>query len=754
MAKKRFFLIFWISFILLSFGAYANVDYVNAGSNNTDFNLGRGIFSTVDELGVTYYTAGLTDSKRIPLVTDADGNGISEVYVMDDDEVKVYEGIELDFKASFDYYSGTPRTSYPIMFDIDGDNVTEYIFAVESTTPYPEIVILSYNGTDLVNETTYQDSDFGVGDSIITCIDTNKCLYTGSNYYTAQDIPATVTVTAVSFNSTDDIDKVTLFSESYANDILFCRSDVPYISHGVKNNVDYYFISYILGVNGGGGNGGVYIAWVSVDSDNQLTLEHDTDEGLDLDINGASVNCNDISIRSFFTSPLASEGLLDDVGYEIVVGYQTSSSEYRMDLYDNDGDFKDDFPETDDSDGVLIGNVFMMDAFPQSSTLGRTFCVVGWDFEDEQQTLTCGSKFKSGLAETNEYVWNIPDGYNNSINDDIANSVCHSGQQSNALTDSIDLDEFLTTYGVFSVDDDSCSFSAIKGKYECEADREFMNGAGLSALISADLEHIGNDDLLAMTDTALYLFDDGISNAPVDQVDIYYNPCPVDTIIKVNETMLITVTGYDGNEDYSLDNDLLRYNITVYKDTNNQMVDSAVNVTSGSPRTFTFNLNKTTASGIIEIIVTDNIAGNDPFIVTQSFVVATDGVEYGDTTCTNSYFTEEEEETAAETGAVEETDITDNSILNAANTIYGLTGIGGSLLWFIIMFVVAIGMWMNGKSGAESTTLGAVALVEIILLILGVMLGFISIALIIIFVLLAIIVIGLWIGRMITGTSN
>lgn len=774
---KKFGVCFGLFFLMLMSSAFADSDYWNIGSNESQFSLGRGIFSQVDELGLSYYTAGLTDAKRIPLVADADGNGVSEIYVMDDDEVKVYEGIELDFKASFDYSSGTPRPSYPILFDIDGDNDTEYIFADESRSPYPEIFILSYNGTDLVNETSYQDADFGIGDSIITCIDANKCLYVANEYYNSEDLPAVVDVIAVSFNSTDDIDKVTLFSDSSASDVLFCRPDVPYISHGVKNNVDYYYVSFI-DATVGGGNAGVYIAWVIVDDDNQLILDNSEYIAETFSISGSG-NCNDHKeIRSKASSPLANEGLLSDVGYELVVAYQTSASEFRMMLYDNDGNFQDDFPETDDSNGILVSNVFMADVFPQVSTLGRTFCVVGWDFEDEQQTLTCGSKFKSGLAETNEYVWSIPDGYNNSVNSDLANSVCHSGQQSNALTDSIDLDEFLTTYGVFSVDDDSCSFSVLLGKYLCSATREFQNGAGLSALISIDLEHIGNDDLLAMTDTALYLLDDGITNGAVDEVDVYFNPCPTDTIIKVNETMLITITGYDSNSDYGLDNDLLEYNVTIYKDTTNEQKGTYGNITSGSPRTFTFPLNKTIASGIIEITVTDNV--NDPYVIEQTFSVGLDGIEYGDAVCTNSYTDVEAGESCTidddcDSGysciggecvessgeceddgdcpdgfvCVSQTDGTkecksENLIKRSVNEFDGLLHIGSLSVWLLIMILMDIILVMEANKyfrGMDSRYLFAIiTALDLIWIVLGVIATVLSYWIILLLILIGVIV--------------
>lgn len=643
---KKFVMFLFIVCLLGSI-AHADSDYWSAGSNESQFNLDRGIFSLVEELDTTYYTAGMTDTKKMPLVADLDNDGTAEIYILDEDEIKVYEGITLAFQASYDF-GDEQRTSYPIIFDIDGDGTEEYIIVLEEDE---HMLIMNFSGTELINETRYTLSlTYDKGETIIACRGVDDCAMA---YALRPDTCATsncADLGIIYFNSSK-VGNPTILEETGGvggqNYGGFCRPDVPYINvvdYDLDGDEDYVFSYAQIADADGTEDYGVYVSWVDMTSkvatETQSVLLGSGSQMDNFQIDDLVYCYSSTQVGHSFTSPLMNRYLLDDTGYELVVGYQTSDTEYRMDMYDKDASFKDDFPEADDSNGILLSNVFMADVFPNSNTIGKSFCIVGWDFEDKEQVLTCGSKFKGDLAETNEYIYTITDGYNNSRNYDIGNTIAHSGQQSNALTDGIDLDEIITTYGVFTVDDSSCSWS-ILGKYVCDADRIYQNGAGSSVFFSSDIEGIGNEDLLAMTNTALYLFDDGISNQPVSSVDAYFNPCPTNTIIKLNETMIITVTGYDGNSDYGLDDDTLTYNVTVYKDTDNELNDTETGVTSGSPRQFSFNLNKTISSGIIEILVTDNI--NDPLILEQSFTVGNDGVEFGDVTCTYSTTSAEEE---------------------------------------------------------------------------------------------------------------
>lgn len=754
--KKLVIILACVLYIVCLLSVGAKPLYLNVGSNETQFELGRGIFSAIDEVDVSYYSAGLSNGKHIPLVADADQDGINEVYIIDGDDIKVYEGIELEYQASFDYGTATDRVSFPIIYDIDDDGILEYIFVDESKSPYEELFILEFNGTHLNNQTSFQLSSVGAGDSMVACMSPNKCIVVAGKYRTAEDSPNYAGILAVSINSTEQVDSMTVYQDTNVNAILFCRSAISFIATTTEETQEQYVFSFGEATFGDISKAGVRIFWVSVNSTNELELEHSAyaDEfqsGALFSLSDEGHHCDDPeNIRAQFTSPLVSDDFADKPFSQAIIATMESDSEFVMLMYDYEGNFIDDYPETDDSNGVIISNVFRATAFPDDN--GRSFCVVGfqgsgaeYETSDLQQNIVCASEYSGELVSTFEYSIPIASfGYNNSYNvgNHRANLLSHSAQHSNALSESVDLSEVLTTYGIFSLDYDSCEINIAYGRGFCDAERVFMNGAGKSAFMSVDIENIGSEDLIAMTDLGLYVYDDGIGNRPVKQVDIYYNPCPVDVIIKINETLLMTVTGYDGNSDYGLADDLLTYNATIYKDDTNEMTDSYENVTSGSPRSFTFVLNKTIASGLIEVIVSDNIAGNEPFIVEQTFSVGLSGVKYGDLTCTNSYGVEAEEGEINESMSLTPSET--NYVKSGLSELNSLLGIGLLAIWIILMIYIDIQLIVNtsdyfGNLGSKYL-FAIVIFVDLLWIFLGVMFAIVSLWLILLLIIFGIIV--------------
>lgn len=100
------------------------------------------------------------------------------------------------------------------------------------------------------------------------------------------------------------------------------------------------------------------------------------------------------------------------------------------------------------------------------------------------------------------------------------------------------------------------------------------------------------------------------------------------------------------------------------------------------------------------------------------------------------------------------TDTDDNAITQAFRDI-PTGGLGFDLIWYIIMFVVGMAVFLGVAQTAGGTAaMGGLIIVEIFLLIMGTLLGFVSPAIIITIVVVGVIVGGFWIRKMSTGSAN
>lgn len=100
------------------------------------------------------------------------------------------------------------------------------------------------------------------------------------------------------------------------------------------------------------------------------------------------------------------------------------------------------------------------------------------------------------------------------------------------------------------------------------------------------------------------------------------------------------------------------------------------------------------------------------------------------------------------------TDPRDNAIINAFREI-PTGGLGFGVIWLIVMFVVGIAVFMTTAEHVNGTVaIGGTIIIEVFLLILGTILGFVPPAIIISIVVLGLIVIGLFLRRSFTGSEN
>ncbi|NIV12565.1 MAG: hypothetical protein GWN62_15180 [Aliifodinibius sp.] len=751
--------------------SFAVSTYENIGSENQQFELDRGIFSLLDEDDLTTFTAGFSQTKRFPIASDLDNDGITEFYVFDQDDIEVYEGKELTFVTSSDF-GNDERVNFPIIFDIDGDTNKELIFVLEETNV---IQSYSFNGSDLQQEINVSYSglaDSGDGETMIACREANDCILLFIEDFDAcSGISNCETASVAHFNTTAVSSQITLQQTGgvSSNDRgLYCRSGVPQMvvdDYDVDGETEYIFtFGAFSEIQASANEAGVYIYWIgsdgssiSVEGSEFIDLEAENDP---FDFDGAQ-SCDTQNFQDVFTSPLVERDLLNDVGSELIVGYQTSSEEFKMTMYDKDYNAGDDFPPADDSNGNIIGNPFLADAFPES-TGDVDFCMVGYNRDlavipqEFKQIIVCGSKFKSGF-ETAEFQHTFPEGiFNVTTNYEIATTIAHSVQHSNAQTDSIDLNEVLTAYGIYTIDDSTCSPNILL-KDLCDSSEVYANDLGNSFSLAIDSEGVGNDDLIFMTDVGLFYIDDGIGNLPPDSMSINTNPCVTDSILKQNTTLQITVTATDGNSDVFLDDDDLIINVSIYSGKSYEQRQGATNITSGSPKQFFFPVNVTGASEKITVTVSDGT--NDPVTNSETtFTVANTGLEFGDSSCDITLL-EDVEIADVEDGLLvdaEGNEFNNNTITSSLVQVADVSGVSVKLIYVLLMLflavVIIVGTQFSGQRQLNMTALMAVLfVVEGFAVVIGAFLGIFGIGLILTLSVILLGGLGIWISRIFIG---
>lgn len=705
--KKTIFLsfisLFFIFFLCLIPNAIATTEYNQSGNYDTQYHLGLGYWNSELE-DFDSYSAGLADDLRNPpLLSDLDRDGISELIILDGDTIKLYQNITLDLLDGVSL-DADERYSNMIAFDIDADNLTEIIIIEEESE---KLHLYEYNGTSFHEQVevslaglTAYESEF-----MIQCRDTNDCLMAYSNRINGVANPGTSW--AAAFNSTA-VGAETGIGTTAPSDGIMCTPQIRHIALGDYDKDGT--IEYVLTFGEVVGNvlTSVHIHWIHVAA--MVTAEEHETEQTSPNINIGATNCETGIAGRYFSSPLVHniDGLIGN-GLETVVAVAYDADEYKMYSFESDASAHDDYPEVQQSDGLIISNVFIANTF---SDTGRSdFCVAGYDTTDDILDVTCASEQTGDLIETREYFYDTD--YDLTISYRNLNILSHSTEQSTVTTEGVNLDEIINSYGVFTFDEDSCDITA-----NCDLTNIFENPEEDATTLNLDLEDTGRDDILTVTDTNIFLLDDQFENQGGEITSYTINPC-LDATWQINTTVQVQIEVTDDEDD-----DVSARSFLYYDEANEQDSDWSVNASSGTTFSFSFIANSTTPSSILKLVGRDveNPTENDT--IDLSFSVGDNGVVYGDCSTTVDITDEDEEE-----AEVTETDLNNNSITNFVNAFTENTGLGGSLLWLIIMVITAAFIWTSTGShaeGAGSYAFGVIAIVEVLLIIIGAILGFLS----------------------------
>jgi len=764
--------IYSILFLLIISIAFAATSYNQSGSDTGEYSLGTGFFNE-QLLDTQIFTKTLTDSRLIPLINDLDNNGINEIVILDDDTIEIYQNKELDLIAGFTLQLNA-RTSNMIIFDVDGDSDNEIIITTEETGDFPRIYILGFNGTDLINESSFKMSgtgspnlDHSNGEVMVACRATNDCLMAYANKITGTDeANAAGEQFVTTFNSTGFGGAEVLIDTVPSGTTAFCYPKIQNIVTNDYDNdgdVDYIFTNFELAGSSAGFRLNIYY----IDVDGVTPSESRQELALD-DVTGITrtgSSCQTDNYGRFITSPLVFDLDAGKSGKETVVGFNINNNEFKMHSYDASGStesaaFIDDYPETFDATGEIVSNPMRANVF--SDTGNQDFCVLGIDPDDTSTGCTigcidllCASEATSSFLESLEFKFNTDGSFNLTQDYDEWTAITHSGKHSTAQEtigdplfgnfDPSNPDEFINSYGVFKIQEATFNGSSFVKTLT----RIFATPRDNAVIIANDLEKEvtvgGREDLLLLTDTNIFYVDDKFTNSPATISAFTIQPC-IDATWKLNTTVQVTITPTD------VDNDNVAAKATLYLgDTNEQDVNFSINVSSGTAIPFgDFIANKTIGVGTLRLQARDtqNVAEVD--IVDVVFSVGTNGVSFGECTTTVDLDAEAAAISALNLSADA---IANQAIVNFVEETSNVFKISPIVLVLLLMlgWTIAV-LTTKGDSGSESiVSMNKVIFMvvgNIFILLVAIIAGAISFAVLLTIAVLAIVIIGLWVSRM------
>lgn len=724
--------------ILNSLSAFASTSYIELG-NKKDFALGSGVFDA-DITPITF-TRSINFPLWSPLIADLDNDSINEIIVIDGNTLKLFQNKTLEILDTFNLgFTNPNRSSNPLIFDIDGDGTLEFIIAEQGSDM---LQIINYNGTSISGINIPILMTVADGETLISCESSNSCLMVVSEH-SMIDTGTFNKLSVQAFNSTNFTgDILTLSIGGPSNFRNFCFSSIRTLPFADIDNdgVNEFVLSY-LSVPQVSVPFDINMRVLSINESNSVVLEigYTADDfGIfRFDTFDSGASCESTHAGTFFTSPY-----LDDIdggssnGIETVIGIMLTIDTYKMISYNSDGSFLDDYPEVTQADGVIISNIFKANAFTNTGLVD--FCIAGFKDTTNILDVTCASEQTSSIPETREYPLSTVLLYNISNIYGQKHMLAHSGEHdgTNSVT------EVLLSYGVFELDNSGCFLG------NCDLNLLWENPKGSSTLISVDLENVGQDDILALTSTNLWYFDDEFTNSPAEIDSYFINPC-IDQTWKQNTSVEVRITPTDINSD------LVRARSILYFGEDNLTVqDSGFSSfqTSGTTFSFSFIGNVTKTNANLRLIVTDFVNNNTNVTQDVSFSVGTEGVVKGDCTTDVDLITVTENITIVDV-ADEENNTIDTGITNLKNDI-GLVGIGNATIWLLLMLLVAYGIWTGGSTQKNLDhpiiLFGIVCMAEFFMLLLGLKLGYIGFGTIFSVLIIAIAIITVAMRRQVVG---
>lgn len=750
--KKVFCAVFLLILAALAaLPSFALRSYNDTGTEDGSFYTGQGIFNDNNpQLSVTTASKSLTGIKGVPLVADLDNDGTNEIILIDSTNLRMYHDASLDVVDALSL-PADERASNLLAYDIDADGRAEVIFFMEQSGI---LQIIDWNGSSLTNQSSVKmptDNDFAGGEAVIECGAADSCLIAYTDGVSSAS-PTGYNLSVAVFDSTAIYNSISLVSVTTGGkQQCFPKvRNMEYVNLDGVGGDEYVFntMEFISGSDD------IMYFWSISVSGTTPTLadSYNTDNfGLghgDFNLwSVGDVHCVDSNLGRYFT-PLVVHDFdgASGNGLEVAVGSMVDEDEFIMGLFESDFDFIDDFPESFEADGVIVSNVMLSNIF--SDTGLNDFCVMGQQDVNQELDLLCGTYSTGDLFETYEFKASTSGDFNVTKDYGFLGILSHAGQYSDTqVLEGNDATEVLSAYGVYRIDDTTYNGSLFVLSMENIFDLPVDD----VACIAADVEQAGSNDLLCHTGTTLYYIDDGLQNQPATVSSVSYNPCVKEgAVIKLNETLQITVTAEDGNSEV-LGLDKVSINVTLYTGTPDEVTQQQTGITSGQAIPFAFTLNQT-GTETITIRAWDTENPTEVDILAQSFTVADNGIGFGDSTCTDSFVAMVTATTPANESL---TPAAENPVKGGLTEINALFPIGLTTLWLLIIVILDVLMIVEARhffKGWDARYVWAViAIVDVVLIVVGAIFAVVSLWLIFLLILMMITVGVLWGVRTLQG---
>ncbi len=786
-------LVYIVMFLLIISISIAKTDYNESGNSDNFYQLGLAAFNeNLNPIDVNAQTTTIIVStgRKIPLISDLDGDGLTEVIILDGRNIEIYQNKSLSIVASFTLDTATDeRFSNMITFDIDGDGLREIIIIAEQEE---ELHILEYNAGTLVNQTRFQGTNLSIlshtagnfgGEFVIKCSSTERCLMLYSNDIDTgfAGFPKTTFFFGASFGSTESSISTafeTLLDTSVSNSV-FCLSNIRHIAAADYDGdnggasadpSEFEFIASNIEISQAIVTDElVNIYWIDILPNSSVVLDQPAIQNTRMgSILGASAtgdrfSCDNSRSKNanvggvghplfpqyYITSPLVFDAAPES-GLETIIGIGIDPDEFKILMFEKDGTFLDDFPEVADSEGILLSNVFKADIFDDST---EDFCVMGFNGDpfggvEDSLSVTCGSKNDpDGFGLTNfqtiefrfdkEGLFNISQTYDNQA------VLAHSIETNNEN----DLDEILSAYGVLEL----IRTCTITGN--CDMNLIFQNPKSDNEprVISTDaFDKVGLEDLIILTEDNLFYLDDGFTNQPATITNLFNNPC-LDSVWKINTSVEVKVTASDP------ENDIVSVRAVLYQSDSNEQTIGFLNVSSGTEVPFSFIANKTIGGGNLLIEAFDPV--NNPTTVDsilKVFSVAAAGVEFNDCTSSESFIvnvtvtvgvlniSEEAAANEALTNFIEET----SNLFKVSPVVI--------ILLLMLAWTVAVMTTGGGEGMSTMITLNKVVFMvigNVFIFLVAIIAGAISFGILLTVIILSLVILGIWARRVFTRDS-
>lgn len=763
-ALKPFF--YFFMFLLLAFSVLAT-DY--SVFNDNKGLMDDGLFKTNFEDTAVRTSKSLSNAYFTPLIDDLDGDGIPEVVTFNDNGFQMHynnNGI-LAIKGSYTNGSIDGFITYGLLYDIDGDGLTEVLFSDRN-----RIYIIQVNGTSI----DYQNSfDYDEGQRpksvMFNCITTDRCaiIYVDTN--TFQIAGARYVYTKV-FSSTTLEAKTTIDTLNGGGNyyVGFCFPDLKYISlsdYDYDGEVDFNF-NYARYSTQSGITKQVFYSF-HINASNDIDSTNSDAVSNEIYVPYPSGSCLSNGVGMQFSSALLTDldGDMSNGDEWVVAETQSGAThDYRIHSY-RGGSQVDVFPSLQNQEGELISNVFLATAFPDTPS-NSDVCVMGFDDADNIAKILCGNTQSNELLGTDTREFYFPltgTGINYTIpfttsDAQVVNyrSMTASTQHwSNNIDDDDGLfnpSEFITPYGVLGIEVSSWEDNPSLHIKDAELDLIYPLSNVYEAvnLLSIDLKQgVYSADLIYSMGDYLVLEDNQETNQPARISDFLVNPCtnqsglPVDWLNGTKVTLKLWIDDTDQIEDDVSSRAYLYYGEGAGTEQSSNWTNWTA---SGYPMTHTFYAYNITSQSILYWEYKDYI-NEEVSNYSITFSVGTSGVEYDDCTYSQSF-------TYADAPEIEPDDFTpdleDNVFRNTLSGIDDLAGLGLGItvIWYILMAFFGYLAVVNVPGGAM-VQISALFIVEAMMMLIGVTLGFIGWGTIVLVALGAIAIISLKFRSYVTG---